>query len=260
MSCSTRSHDADDNSESDTTHVATLHEDLRRLKNQLDDHLQTIKQHEATISNKQRDISILEAKSTASIKAKELVEQDKAALSVKIDTLQQDLRARDQERQQDAIARQKLEKELDNLRKVMADKTSEDSKRQEADRSRDAEMGRLRDQVVQLQKALDDHRDSAQQLANKLRVDVEGLKQNHTAVQKELKATQALVKEKEAALAQLQNAVALAENAKRQAEGDLAASRDKLASIEAKLQATSTARDVGDTLLNTYVRRFWLTV
>jgi hypothetical protein len=54
----------------------------------------------------------------------------------------------------------------------MAAKTSEDEQRREADRSKEQEMGRLREQVARLQKSLDEQRETSLQLANKLLVDV----------------------------------------------------------------------------------------
>ena len=116
---------------------------------------------------------------------------------MKIQELQEEIGKRARGREVEVTARQKIEKELDDLRLVMAAKSSEDSKRQEAERSRETEMISMRERVAAQQKALDAQREGAQQLANKLRVDVEGLRQSHTATQRDLKAAQVSLAERE---------------------------------------------------------------
>jgi myosin protein heavy chain len=105
-------------------------------------------------------------------------------------------------------------------------------------------MSRLREEVIELQKALDEQREGAQQLANKLKVDVEALRQSHTTAQRELKTVQGTLKDKEAELAQVQATAQAVENEKRSVEADLAGVRDQLKSTDEKLQATASAREV----------------
>ena len=153
---------------------------------------------------------------------------------------------RDRERLQETSARQKLQKDLDDLRIVMATKSSEDNLRREADRSREAEMIRLRENVVLLQKTLDEHRENAQQLANRLRVDVEALRQSHTAAQRNLSAAQDGLREKEKTLGQLQSEANKADNLNRQVAAELTAARQQLAVADEKLRDEVQARDVSD--------------
>ncbi|WWD16464.1 hypothetical protein CI109_100890 [Kwoniella shandongensis] len=229
--------------ESGNSQVSAISEEMRRVKVQYEELQQAVQRHESTIASKQRDILELESQRTNSTKVQEASDQAKAALTVKIEGLKQEIIAREKEKHAEVLARQKLERELDDLRQVMAAKSSEDSKRQEADRSREQEMNRLRQQVGQLQKSLDDQRDAAQQLANKLRVDVEGLKQSHTAAQRDLKSAQAALKDREAAVGQTQTKLTEAENARRKVEAELAAVREQLAQTDSKLQSTARARD-----------------
>ncbi|OCF31660.1 myosin heavy chain [Kwoniella heveanensis BCC8398] len=229
--------------QSGSTQISGLTDDLRRATSQVEEAQAKLKNQEATVAAKQREITDLQMQHTKALKASTDAEQARAALAVKIDSLKSELSARDKEKQAEILSRQKLQKELDGLRKVMDAKTSEDSKRQEADRSREAEMSRLRDQVSQLQKSLDDQREAAQQLANKLRVDVEGLKQSHTAAQRDLKAAQAVLQEKEDLLAKAQNKINDAETARRKVEAELASVREQLSGTESRLQSAAQARD-----------------
>ena len=183
--------------------LSGLNEELQRLGLQYDEAQATVRRHEMSIAAKQRELAEMESKQATNSKAREAVESAKAALQVRIDALTSDLAIRDQERSQHSAARQKLEKELDNLRKVMDAKSTEDIRRQEAEKSREVEMTRLREQSTAL-KLLDDQRETAQRLANQLRVDVEGLKTSHTTAQRDLKSAQANLKAKEEDLLKLQ--------------------------------------------------------
>lgn len=205
-----------------------------------------VKRHEATISLKLKEIASLESQRKASVQAQEVSDQAKAALQVKAEALTSQIATRDRERQDQTSARQKLEKELDDLRKTMAAKSSEDSKRQEADRSREAEMSRVREQAGALQKALDDQRDAAQSLANRLRVDVEGLKSSHTAAQRDLKTAQAALKDREGSLMQKQSEVDRAEERRRQVEAELSAVREQVKATEDRLRSAVKGRDVSE--------------
>ncbi|KAL0252329.1 hypothetical protein I308_101718 [Cryptococcus tetragattii IND107] len=223
--------------------VATLTDDLRKAKSQLEELRQAIKRHEDIISSKTREIATLESHKVTSTKAQEAADQIKTELNVKIEGLRSEVAAREREKQAEVDARQKLEKELDDLRKVMAAKTSEDQQRREADRSREQEMGRLREQAAQLQKSLDDQRETALQIANKLRIDVEGLKQSHTAAQKELKARQAEIIEKEREMGRMRAGVTQMEGERRKMESELSRLKERHEETERKLLGTMEARD-----------------
>lgn len=222
-----------------------MNEELRRFRAQFDEIQQTVKRHEATIAAKQRDVTDLESKRSAFSKARETSDRAQTALQIKVDGLAQDLALRDRERQTEVASRQRVEKELDDLRKIMAAKSSEDVKKQEADKSREMEMARLREQVLASQQALDDQRKAAHQLANKLKVDVEGLQHSHQAAQRDLKATQAALRDREAEFVSLQLAADQAQAAKRQVEADLRTVREQVSVTEDKLRTTQQARDVG---------------
>lgn len=230
-------------SQSGRDQQAALDEELRKARQAMEGLQQQIQRHESTVSALQRDIRDLEGKHAASQKAHQASEQGKAALQIKLDAAVQDLAGKERERQSDAGARKQLEKELDELRKTMAAKSSEDVKRQEADRSREVEMARLRDQVSALQKQLDDQRENAQQLANKLKVDVEGLRQSHTSAQRDLKATQAALKAREDELTRLTGEMNRVEGARRQAEGELRNVREHITAVEAQLGAAASAKN-----------------
>ncbi|KAK4685841.1 hypothetical protein P7C73_g4302, partial [Tremellales sp. Uapishka_1] len=242
--------------DSGNTQLSTMVEEMRKVKVQYDELSQSIKRHESTIASKEKQIQELESGKSASTKSLEASHQAKAALFVKIDALQSEINAKDTEKRQEIASRDKVQQELDGLRKVMAAKSSEDSKRIEVDRSRETEMSRLREQVTAQQKALDEQRDSAAMLANKLRVDVEGLKSSHHGAQRDLKVALANLKEKESELRELQGAMTRVEDGKRNGERELRDVRDRLNRSEETLKETVIARDELEMELQQAERKF----
>lgn len=180
------------------------------------------------------------------MKAQQTSDQATATLKLRIEALTSDIAARDREKSADAAARHKLEKELDDLRKVMAAKSSEDIKRQEADKSREAEMTRLRESAALAQKALEDQREQSQQLSNKLRVDFEGIMSSYKAADKELKGLKVVMEGKERELAGLRERMERADGERRGVEAELKRVREGLEEVERKLKGAEVNRDVSN--------------
>ena len=231
-------------SESSGSQVSALNEELRRMTLQFDELQSTIKRHESTIVAKQRELTDMESRQATTSKAQEVVEKAKSELQMRIDALMAELALRDQEKSQHSTVRQKLEREIDDLRQVMDAKSSEDIKRREADKSREAEMTRLRDQSTSLQQVLDEQRETAQRLANQLRVDVEGLKNSHTNAQRDLKTAQAGLKEKETDLERLQRDIEAIQERRRGIEGELNGVKSQADGAEKQLRAATQAKEV----------------
>lgn len=211
---------------------------------QQDDLSQVIKRNESTIASKQRELADLASQHTASVAKQQSADRAASILKVKLEALSADLAARDREKINDASARQELERELDDLRKVMAAKSSEDVKRQEADRSREVEMARLREQVATAQTSLETQREQSQVLSNKLRVDFEGIMASYKAADKDLKAARVMLEAKEKELAAVQSRMDKADGEKRGIEVELKRVRDKVREVENNLRRVEVARDV----------------
>jgi len=227
-----------------SSQVSALNDELRAMKGQLDDLQSAIKKQEATISAKERQIADLENAKAASIKAAQEGDQVRSTLQVRIDTLLATLADRDREKKDAGDARHKLEKELDDLRKVMADKSSEDIKRREADKSREAEMARLRERVSAVEKAREEQKKAHGDAINSLRITVEGLQSKHKATDKDLKTATTALKAKEDEVVKVRAEMERSEEKRRVVEKELKSVQDHIASLETELRATIQARDV----------------
>ena len=126
----------------------------------------------------------------------------------------------------------------------MAAKSSEDIKRQEADRSRETEMTRLREQVVNAQKALDDQVAQSQKLSEKLRVDFEGIATAYKAAQGEVKSLKSAIagKEKEVEVARREKE--RYEREARESRDELGRDRETIKGLQGELDGMRMTRDV----------------
>ena len=230
--------------ESGSTQISGLNDDLLKARAALEDAQAAVKRHEATLATKTREISDLERKSAEAAKSLQAAEQEKSALGIKIDTLTSQLAAREKERKDDAATRQSLQTELDDLRKVMAAKSSEDIKRNEADRSRETEMARLRDQVAASQKALEEQVAQSQKLSEKLRVDFEGIATAYKTAQAEVKTLKAAIAAREKEVEGVKGDKERYEREARDSASELGRVRERIKGMEGELGAMSVSRDV----------------
>jgi myosin protein heavy chain len=88
---------------------------------------------------------------------------------------------RDSETRHTAV-QEKLQDELDKLRSLMEAKTSEESRRSEVEKQKEAEIQDLRLQAGQLQQELGEARRTAFEVQNKLKVDLEASVREHKSL------------------------------------------------------------------------------
>lgn len=223
-----------------TTKAESLQKDLQSRDVASKDLQEMIKAHEATLMAKSQAIADLEGKHSASVKAHEATESARAALQTKAESLASEIAARDRQIQKDAAERATLEKSLDELRKVMDAKANEDVKRREVEKSREAEMASLRQQVASLHQSQEKQRENAIALANKLRVDIDALRQRHSTAEKNLAASNDALKAKTSEAKKLESAADAAHKAKRAIETDLEQLKARLRATEGSLNGANS--------------------
>lgn len=231
-------------SDSGNIERAALSDELHQLNLKHDEALQLVKTSQSSVVARQREIADLERQRAEYAKAKEASDQAVAGLRVKLDNLQQEVLAKEKERDSETTQRRQLEKALDELRQAMAAKTSEDAKRDQAEKSRESELARLRDEKSQLQQQLQAQNESAQALAGKLRTEFEGLKAKHVASDRDLRAALEALKAKDAELLGVKDDLAKADILRRGVEAELAIVRQQLKATDDRLNAVAVARDV----------------
>ena len=139
---------------------------------------------------------------------------------------------------------EKLQDELDRLRSLMDAKTSEESRRNEVEKQKDAELRDLRLQASQLQQELSEARRTAIEVENKLKVDLQtsvrehtSLLQSHRSLSDRLQANDQKLKQTEASLAE-------ASKIKRSQESELQELRSRRIDLDGQLAELQKVKEV----------------
>ena len=143
-----------------------------------------------------------------------------------------------------AIVQEKLQDELDKLRSLIEAKASEESRRGEVEKQKDAELQDLRLQAGQLQNELSEARRTAFEVQNKLKVDLEAsvrehnsLLQSHRSLSDRLQANDHKLKQAEASLAEVQKT-------KRSQESELQELRSRRIDTDGELAELQKTKEV----------------
>lgn len=148
------------------------------------------------------------------------------------------------DRAQGDASRARSQAELDELRALLEAKSSEETRRNEVEKSKELELGDLRSQVAKTQQDLMDTRRSALETQGKLKVDLEqsardlaSLQASHEALVQQEHAVQLLVGETRAAISEL-------EKGKRIMESELQSLRSRAFDSESTLAEAQKAKEV----------------
>ncbi|BEI84994.1 hypothetical protein CcaverHIS002_0503950 [Cutaneotrichosporon cavernicola] len=218
--------------------IVALNRDAKRRDDELRDVQEMSKAHESTISAKQLAITDLAHKHAASVKAHEASEAVNTRLKSEIENLKVTISSRDKEKQTEGAERTKLLKSLDELRTVMETKTSEGIKLREAEKSRQVEIAGLRTEATQHQKSLEDFKRITREAASKLKLEVDALRQRHSAAEKELKSTTERLRSKTSDFEKLEAAAANANKSHKGVQAELESTRTLLKSTEKELRTS----------------------
>lgn len=170
------------------TKCDTFEEESRQAKEHLAEMARTATDYSNMIQKKEEQISRLSDLLESSKSGRENAIQEIQELQGDIDTLVAELEAEKDGRNQQSASRIKLQEELDELRTLMEAKTSEETRRAEVERSKEAELAILRDHVDKLQQDLADTRHSSLELQKKLRLDLDHSTREHTSLQQSHKS------------------------------------------------------------------------
>lgn len=161
---------------SDTTRakIESLEEESRQVNVQLVELSRTATDYSNMIQKKEADISRLTSDLAASKKDKDTSAEQVIKLENDLQVLVGEYEAQKADKERDAQARAGLQRELDELRRKMAVKASEDSKiLREVEKSKEQEIASLRSQSKKLQDELVDVRRQSSEAQNKLKLELE---------------------------------------------------------------------------------------
>ena len=145
--------------------------------------------------------------------------------------------------------RTRLQAELDGLREVLAAKTSEERRREESERSKNQELGKLRAQVNSLQKELIESKNSGIEEHNRLRVSLETTEREYATLLRNFEELQTSDAAQRAKVADVGLRLSESEKKRRTLESELQGIKSRQLDLEGLLAETRKARDVRDKIL-----------
>lgn len=222
----------------------TLEHDVRQARSQLTELTRTASDYSDMIKQKDAVIARLTAELEASKSERSRLSKEILECRGRIDALTAEIVSqRDSEVRHTAV-QEKLQDELDKLRSLMEAKTSEESRRNEVEKQKDAELRDLRLQASQLQQDLTEARRTAIEAENKLKVDLEtsvrehtSLLQSHRSLSDRLQGNTQKLKQTEASLAE-------ASKIKRSQESELQELRSRRIDLDGQLAELQKTKEV----------------
>ena len=150
---------------------------------------------------------------------------------------------RDSEARHNAV-QEKVQDELDKLRSLMEAKTSEESRRDEVEKQKDAELRDLRLQASQLQQELGEARRTAIEVENKLKVDLETSVREHSSLLKSHRSLSDRLQANDQKLKQTEASLAETSKVKRTQESELQELRSRRIDLDGQLAELQKVKEV----------------
>jgi myosin protein heavy chain len=222
----------------------TLEHDVRQARTQLAELTRTASEYSDMIKRKDTDIGRLTAELETSKAERSRLSKEILEYRARIEALTAEIISQRDNEARHTTVQEKLQVELDQLRSLMEAKTSEENRRGEVEKQKDAELHDLRLQASQLQNELSDSRRTALEVQNKLKVDLEAserehnsLLHSHRSLSDRLQANDHRLKQTEASLAEVQKT-------KRSQESELQELRSLRIDTDGQLAESQKAKEV----------------
>lgn len=165
-------------------------------------------------------------------------------LRADLDTLDAQLSAERLDHANEIAFREKLQGERDEMRALLDTKTSEETRREEVERSKERELADLRTQTSQLHQELTDLRRSSFESQNKLKLELEQSTREHISLQH---SHRSLLDRERAAQSQLTKALSQLselEKAKRTMESEFQSVKSRQNDVQSQLSEALRVKEV----------------
>jgi len=160
-----------------------LENETRQAKEQVAELGRTATEYSSMIQKKDEQISGLNDQLEALSVERDNASMEIMELRADIDTLDAQLNSERQDHAADVSSRDKLQEEMDELRALLATKTTEATRRSEVEKSKEVELSDLRAQASKLQQELTELRRSTLETQSNMKVELEQTLRSHTSLQ-----------------------------------------------------------------------------
>lgn len=227
----------------------TLEKDAHQAKEQAAELARTATEYSQMLQKKESEMAELQTELQAMRSEHLAISKTISELEAQSQALQEALDNSTSERQRDKAARTKLQKEIDDLRNVMAAKASEDTRRSEVQRSKEKELVGLRAQTSKLQESLEEARRVSVETQSRLKIELEENQRRRENVEQAYKELEDHVTDNVEGRKKAEVGLAEAQKTVRSLESDVQSLRTKLVQTEGDLADATKAKEVSGDLI-----------
>ncbi|KAN0065099.1 class II myosin [Thecaphora frezii] len=225
------------------TRLVQLEDQTRQSSYQLSELARASSDHEAQAKKKEAQIAELSSQMAALTEQRDALAKEKAALEAKLDTLAYDLKLAQDDAAKSSEARAQIQKELDETRRLMDAKSSEDVKQQELHRMKEQELLTLRQQMSEVERELGTVKHSSLEQINSLKLEVDTARKRILELERAQQEAADKVRSADQRIADNDAKLAETEKARRTAEAELRDVQSKSAVINRGLQEALKNKD-----------------
>jgi myosin protein heavy chain len=221
-----------------------LENEARQAKEQVAELGRTATEYSSMIQKKEEQISELNDQLEALKVERDSASMEIMELRADIDTLDAQLNSERQDHAADISSRDKLQEEMDELRTLLATKTTEATRRSEVEKSKEIELSDLRTQASKLHQELTELRRSALETQSNLKVELEQTIRSHTSLQHSHSSLSDRERIAQAQLTKVQAHLSELEKAKRFVDSELLSLRSRQHESQDQLAEALRAKEV----------------
>ncbi|KZS87343.1 hypothetical protein SISNIDRAFT_303444 [Sistotremastrum niveocremeum HHB9708] len=221
----------------------SLEQDARKAKAQLaeltrtaTDYSNMIQRKEAEIGERLEEIEALRREHDAS-------EKQNVELQLQLDRLTEEYEMLREDQKRESAAKAKLQNEIDELRTIMAAKVSEDTRREEVQRSKEEELRGLRSRAASLQDELSETRRVVSEVQARSKAELDSAQRDFKALEQRYNTLVVAEKGNEQRRKALETSLAESEKAKRALESELQSLRTRNIDTERQVIEAGKAKE-----------------
>ncbi len=222
----------------------TLKHDVRQARTQLAELTRTASDYSDMIKRKDADIARLTAELETSKAERSRLSKEILEHRARIEALTAEIISQRDSETRHATVQEKLQDELDQLRSLIEAKTSEENRRGEVEKQKDAELQDLRLQASQLQNEMSEARRTAIDVQNKLKVDLEASVREHNLLLHSHRSLSDRVQVNDHKLKQTESSLAEVQKTKRSHESELQELRSRRIDTDGQLAELQKVKEV----------------
>lgn len=213
-----------------------LEEQTRQSSYQISELQRVAAGYEARVKEKEQEVTQLQKQVSDLSRERESLSKKLEDLGLKVSTLTFDVKSAKDEHAKTSQAKATLQKELDETRRLMEAKSSEDVKTKEIHRMKEQELQTLREQMASVQRELSETKHSNLEQISALRAEISAAQKEAQAHGAARQGAEVQLREAEVRVRETDTKIAAAEKAKREAETLLQEAQSKSAVINRGLQ------------------------